>query len=107
MKKIVIVVLACSGSMALYSADKGDADKGNEIFDEQCSSCHNAYSTDRKAGPGLKWLYSRDKLESNGKPVSDTSVLEKIDSGGKGMPAFKQTLSGDDKADVIAYLRTL
>jgi cytochrome c len=92
------------GGAILYGAD---ADKGNEVFDEQCSSCHQAYSADHKAGPGLKWLFSKEKLESNGKPVTDANVLEKINAGGKGMPAFRDLLSAADKADVIAYLKTL
>ncbi|HVW87441.1 MAG TPA: cytochrome c [Bryobacteraceae bacterium] len=99
---LLLVFSACT-----FGAGKGDPDKGNEVFDEQCSQCHNAYSTDRKAGPALKWLFSKNKLESNGKPVTDANVLDKIDTGGKGMPAFKDTLSADDKASVIAYLKTL
>lgn len=85
----------------------GDPEKGNEIFDEQCSSCHQAYSTDRKVGPGLRGLFEKGKLESNGKPANEANIIEKIENGGKGMPAFKGTLSGDDRADLIAYLKTL
>ena len=58
-------------------------------------------------GPGLKLLFAKPKLESNGKPVNDANVLDKIEKGGNGMPAFKDTLSSDDKADLIAYLKTL
>jgi cytochrome c2 len=96
--------------VALQSAspqNKGSAEKGNEVFDEQCSSCHNAYSSEKKTGPGLKLLFARDKLESNGKPVTDANVQERIDRGGNGMPAYKDTLSADDKADLLAYLKTL
>jgi len=86
---------------------KGSAEKGNEVFDEQCASCHFAYSSERKKGPGLKLLYAKEKLESNGKPVSDGSILELIEQGGNGMPAFKEGLSADDKADLLAFLKTL
>jgi mono/diheme cytochrome c family protein len=110
MGKAVIRALACAvaftGAM-ICEQYKGDADKGNEIFDEQCSSCHDAFSTERKAGPGLKWLFSKEKLDSNGKPVTEANVLEKLNTGGKGMPSFKETLSAEDKADVIAYLKKL
>jgi mono/diheme cytochrome c family protein len=95
------------GHTALSAQSKGNAEKGNEIFDEQCSSCHNAYSSDRKTGPGLKLLFAKPKLESNGKPVNDANVLDKIDKGGNGMPAFKDALSQDDRADLLAYLKTL
>jgi cytochrome c2 len=86
---------------------KGDADKGNEIFDEQCGSCHNAYSDERKKGPGLKGLFAKGKLESNGKPANEPNIREKITAGGKGMPAFKGSFSDADQADLIAYLKTL
>src|SRR3954463_7790750 len=86
---------------------KPDASKGNELFDEQCSQCHYADRFDRKSGPGLKWLYSAEKLESNGKPVTDANVLEKLNDGGKGMPAFQTKLSEADKADILAYLKTI
>ena len=92
---------------AISAQSKGSAEKGNEVFDEQCASCHEAYSSDRKVGPGLKFLYAKGKLESNGKAVSDASVREVIEKGGKGMPAFKETMSDDDKTDLIAYLKTL
>ena len=94
-------------SLTLSAQSKGNGEKGNEIFDEQCSSCHNSASVDRKVGPGLKLLFAKPKLESNGKPVNDANVLDKIEKGGNGMPPFKGTLSDDDKADLLAYLKTL
>lgn len=106
--KLTAALLLLTTSLALGWADsKGSPDKGNELFDEQCSSCHFAASVDVKIGPGLKLLFAREKLQSNGKPVTDANVLEKIDKGGGRMPAFKDTLSADDKADLIAYLKTL
>jgi mono/diheme cytochrome c family protein len=86
-------------------AQKGDAAKGKEVFD-QCSVCHNADSAEVKMGPGLKGLYKKPKLAS-GKPVNDANVLGQINTGGNGMPAYKDILSDAEKADVIAYLKTL
>lgn len=93
------------GSIAALAAGKGDAAKGKETFG-QCAVCHNADSTDKKVGPGLKGLFARDKLV-NGKKVTEASVREKIDEGGNGMPPYKDTLSDQEKDDVIAYLKTL
>ena len=87
-------------------AQKGDAAKGKEVFD-QCSVCHNADSTEVKMGPGLKGLFKKGKMTSTGKPVTDANVLEKINAGGNGMPAYKDILSDTEKANVIAYLKTL
>jgi mono/diheme cytochrome c family protein len=91
----------------LFAQQPADPDKGNEVFDEQCAQCHSAYSDDRKAGPSLKLLFAKDKLDSNGKPANEANVKAKIDAGGNGMPAFKDKLSADDKANLIAYLKTL
>ena len=89
----------------LAFAGKGDAEKGKEVF-QQCAVCHNADSTDKKMGPGLKGLFSREKM-NNGKKPTDANVLEKIDEGGNGMPAYKEMLSDDEKDDLLAYLKTL
>jgi cytochrome c2 len=83
----------------------GDAAKGKEVF-EQCSVCHNADSDEKKMGPGLKGLFKHDKLV-NGKKVTEANVLDKINEGGNGMPAYKDVLSDKEKADLIAYLKTL
>lgn len=107
MKKSVTLLFAGAVVFAgsnLY-AQKGDAAKGKEVF-EQCSVCHNADSTEVKMGPGLKGLFKRAKLAS-GKPVNDANVLMQINDGGNGMPAYKDILSDTEKANVIAYLKTL
>jgi mono/diheme cytochrome c family protein len=92
------------GSIAALAA-KGDAAKGKEVFG-QCAVCHNADSTEQKMGPGLKGLFQHDKL-ANGKKVTEATVREKINEGGNGMPPFKDTLSDQEKDDLIAYLKTL
>jgi cytochrome c len=102
--RIILMTAACvAGSTVSFAA--GDAAKGKEVFD-QCSVCHNADSTEKKIGPGLKGLFKHDKLE-NGKPVNETNVRNQINDGGNGMPAYKDILSDQEKNDVIAYLKTL
>lgn len=109
MKKSQYLAVACAllfGSVSMYAQKKGDAAKGKEVFD-QCSVCHNADSTEKKMGPGLKGLFKKAKLDSNGKPVNDANVLGKIDEGGNGMPGYKDMLTADEKANLLAYLKTL
>jgi cytochrome c2 len=98
------VALAIATSAAL-AQKKGDADKGKEVF-QQCTPCHNADSTEKKMGPGLKGLFAKDKL-NNGKKVTEENVRSQIDEGGNGMPAYKEMLGDDEKTDLIAYLKTL
>lgn len=109
MKKSQYLAIVCAlslGSVSLFAQKKGDAAKGKEVFD-QCSVCHNADSTEKKMGPGLKGMYKKSKMDSTGKPVTDANVLQKINEGGNGMPAYKDMLNDTEKADLLAYLKTL
>ena len=102
--------LLFAGALALYGsglyAQKGDAAKGKEVFD-QCSVCHNSDSTEVKVGPGLKGLFKRDKMSTTGKPTNDANVIMKINEGGNGMPSYGDVLSAEEKTNLIAYLKTL
>lgn len=84
----------------------GDPEKGKAVFGQQCAMCHNADSSEKKLGPGLKGLFKRDKLAS-GKKVNEQNVRAQVDNGGNGMPAYKDLLSDEERDDVIAYLKTL
>jgi len=101
----VCCAILATGSVAALAAQKGDAAKGKEVFG-QCAVCHNADSTDKKMGPGLKGLFKHDKLV-NGKKVTDATVRDQIEQGGNGMPSYKDMLSDTEKDDLIAYLKTL
>ncbi len=105
-KFIVPVALSAlvAGGLSL-AAPKGDATKGKETF-EQCGVCHNVDNDEKKVGPSLKGLFKHAKLK-NGKPVTDANVLELINAGGNGMPSYKDILSDEEKANVIAYLKTI
>ncbi len=97
--------LAAGAASAAPKAGKGDAGKGKAVF-EQCAVCHNADSTDKKMGPGLKGIFKRAKLAS-GKPVNESNIRATIDAGGNGMPPYKEMLSDQEKDNLIAYLKTL
>jgi cytochrome c len=82
-----------------------DAKKGEAAF-ENCSVCHNSDSTEVKIGPGLKGLFKREKLV-NGKPVNEANIKALITEGSGGMPPFGDSISSDDKDNIIAFLKTL
>jgi mono/diheme cytochrome c family protein len=112
MKRVSAVafsVLFCSivsaGFAAAQKSGKGNAAKGKELF-EQCAICHNVDSPEKKMGPSLQGLFKHKTLQ-NGKPVNEANVLAQINNGGNGMPAYADTLSGDEKANLLAYLHTL
>lgn len=100
-----ICAALAAAPLAIHAAGKGDAAKGKAVF-EQCAVCHNADSTEKKMGPGLKGLFKLDKLV-NGKKPTEANVRAKIDEGGNGMPAYKDMLSDAEHDDLIAYLKTL
>ena len=83
-----------------------DADAGKSLFENNCMVCHNADSDVRKMGPGLKGLFSHDKL-NNGEAVNDETVTTFINQGGNGMPGFADLLTDAEKTNLIAYLKTL
>jgi cytochrome c len=99
------MALAIASAPAVAAPKKGDPEKGKEVF-QQCTPCHNADSTEKKMGPGLKGLFSKEKL-NNGKKPTEENVRAQIDEGGNGMPAYKEMLSDEEKNDLIAYLKTL
>ena len=111
MKKTQYLTIACllTGAIAMYGQTpaKGDATKGKAVFAQQCELCHDALSTDKKMGPGLKGLYKRPKLTTTGKPVNDANVLDRINVGGNGMPPYKDMISDGDKTNLLAYLKSL
>jgi cytochrome c len=98
-------LLLLTGTQTFAQKKGGDVAKGKEVFD-QCAVCHDADTMEKKVGPGLKGLYKRDKLK-NGKKVTDASVLAIINAGGNGMPAYSDMLSDAERADLVAYLKTL
>ena len=100
---MICVAALAAGSSSAFAA--GTAAKGKEVFD-QCAVCHNADSDEKKIGPGLKGLFKKDKL-TNGKAPTEANVKAKVEEGGNGMPAYKDILSDQEKADLLAYLKTL
>jgi cytochrome c2 len=95
------------GSGLFGAAKPGDAAKGKQLFSQNCDVCHNADSADAKVGPGLKGLFKKASLQ-NKKKVTDASVMDIINKGSpSGMPDFMASLSEQDRADVLAFLKTL
>jgi cytochrome c len=112
MKKSFVCLLTLAGSflasaLVFGAAKPGDAAKGKDTFSQSCDVCHNTDSTDVKVGPGLKGLFKKPNLQ-NKKKVSDATVMDLINKGSPaGMPAFEDQLSDQERANVLAYLKTL
>ncbi len=96
--------LALAISPAALRAE-GNVEKGKEVF-EQCGMCHHTDKEEKKMGPGLKDLFKKDKM-ANGKKATEANVMAVINEGGNGMPPYQDLLSDEEKADLLAYLKTL
>jgi cytochrome c len=102
---LALCAALAAGSVAARAA--ADPKKGQSVFEgNNCATCHNTTSPDKKMGPSLKGLYKKDKL-ANGKKPSDATVKARIDEGGGGMPGYKEILSDSEKTNLLAYLKTL
>ncbi len=85
----------------------GSAEKGKELFEQKCSICHFADSTNRKIGPGLKGISKRGTFTVNNKKVTTENLTTWIENGDSLMPPFKDVLDAQQIKDVIAYVKTL
>ena len=114
MNKVSPLILALTLSAGAAFADHhkdgkktGDVTKGKEVF-EQCSGCHAVDTDDKMMGPSLKGLFKKEKL-SSGKPVTEENVKTIINKGNveKGMPAYEEMLSEEERVHVLAYIKSL
>lgn len=108
--RITLALPVLAFSLALTSAANAQADDaathGKAIYEAKCSLCHNADSTEKKIGPGLKGLYARGTM-ADGTKVTDASITDRIVNGKAPMPPFKDQLKPDEIKDVVEYLKTL
>jgi cytochrome c2 len=105
MRQSTLLILGLGAALVAIPARAADAAKGKEVF-EQCGVCHAHDSDEKKMGPSLKGLFKKEKM-ANGKKPTDANVMAKIDEGGNGMPAYKEMLDDTERADLMAYLKTL
>ena len=89
----------------------GDPQRGEPLYQRYCTGCHGA---DGRGG-GKNFMPHVGALTRKGytEKLEDTYLAAIIAEGGEPfgksayMPAWKSTLSGEDIADVIAFIRTL
>src|SRR5581483_11981156 len=102
MRKYIVSSAAAAALFAFVAfapaQKKGDPVKGKEVF-EQCGTCHNVDTDEKKIGPSLKGPFKRDKLK-NGKKVTDENVRDMINKDGNGMPGYEDMLSDQERNDV-------
>ena len=84
----------------------GDVMNGRELFNRHCASCHFSDREDIKLGPGLKGLFTKVRLPASGREATEENVNRQMTSPFRSMPSFG-SLSPQERADLVAYMRTL
>lgn len=102
---ITVAILAVAGVYVWQHSDpyvqsvqaiRGDAVRGNAIFQMNCAGCHGTLATG-KVGPSLVKVSSRR---------SQLSLIEQVTSG-KTPPMPKFQANPAEMADLLSYLKTL
>jgi quinohemoprotein ethanol dehydrogenase len=73
----------------------GDPAAGEQIFLDNCSTCHGADGRGGNGGPDLTTIPTATQLQQ---------VIAQITNGGGGMPAFAGTLTDQQIGDVATYV---
>jgi cytochrome c6 len=100
MKTIISVVALTLISFASVTM-AADAEKGKEIFTNNCTTCHSGGKNVMAAGKSL----SKEDLETN-KMNSAAAIIELVTNGKPPMPAFGKlgTINSADIENVAAYV---
>lgn len=92
--------------------DEGMAEKGKEIFDSKCSSCHKP--TERFIGPAPKGLLDRRTPEwamnmilNPMEMVEKDPIAKQLLIEANGAPMANQQLTEEDARQVLEYIRTI
>lgn len=96
-----LLVAACGGAttedLAAITSLTGTAESGKTLYVRECATCHGA---DGKSGT------ERRNITDEAKSNPDGAVRVMLD-GEDDMPGYLGTLSSQDLADILAYLKTL
>jgi hypothetical protein len=80
--------------------------RGENIFKEKCSFCHDPQSTENIVGPGLKGILKNPELPISRRPATPDNIRNQLRKPFGRMPAFDY-LTEEEADDVIAFLNTL
>ena len=95
--RIVAAALVIAGALGVQSAAAQPA--GEQLYNDNCAACH------QKAGQGIPGAFpplKGDKLALGDEATAAFLLL----TGRGGMPAFKDSLSDDELATIMTYVRT-
>ena len=95
---VVFFAFGCASEKANTIADlEGDATSGATLYAAHCKACHGEDASSGSVNKNIVEELSH----------GDANVIQIILYGEDSMPAFENTLSDQDIADIVAYLHTL
>jgi cytochrome c len=106
--------------MASTAFAQGDAAKGKQVFDNECSGCH-VLTGQGFGGPALAGVYGRkaggapdfaysDAIKKSGIVWDDTSLHNFLADPSKAVPGtamFFNVTDAQERDDVVAYLKSV
>jgi mono/diheme cytochrome c family protein len=97
---LLCLLLPAIPSHALFSSKTKDAEQAGAVLfrDKGCSYCHGVGGVGTKKAPALTNL-NKDKAWPPEK------ITKQIEEGGQKMPPFREALSDEEIAQLVAYLR--
>ncbi|UCB51531.1 MAG: cytochrome c [Candidatus Zixiibacteriota bacterium] len=95
-----------AGETTSQVSESSGVERGEALFDKQCSFCHYADRTDSKMGPGLRGVLKKETLPVSGRPATPENVTQQLLSPYQNMPSFR-SLSEQEIEDLLIYLKSL
>ena len=91
------------------TAAKGDAKKGQTLFEANCGICHDAATEEMKVGPGMKGWFKKPphKFRDREHAHSEDVLRDQIKNGGGQMPPMGSMVSDKEVDDLVAYIQTI
>lgn len=87
------------------AAQAGNAEKGKELFQQNCERCHGPDGSGNT--PIGKAVGAKDLRAPEAQKLTDAQIYTQIDKGKGNMPPFGDTLDKAKIDDLVAYVHEL
>ena len=110
-RRLAVTFVVLSTTAGAASATAGDAQHGQELYQRYCTGCHGPDGQGGGKGfmPHVNALTRKGYIELLDDEYLKMVIAEGGEAFGKSafMPSWKTTLSKQDIADIVAFIRTL
>jgi cytochrome c2 len=87
-------------------AEPGSIQRGKELYESECTLCHDPKSRKTIVGPGHEGILKREALPVSGREATPESIRRQLREPYNRMPSFDY-LTEQEVSDLVAYLNTL